>query len=95
MPETSPLPAPSTGRLLAGALPAILLILVYLWLADGVLAWMLASSLGHLVGNASLLLWGFGIVLAIPALWLSWQLCRVAVEGEREAIQSMRSGERA
>ena len=95
MPDTSSSPAPGTGRLIAGALPAILLILVYLWLADGVLTWMLASSLGHLMGNGTLLLWGVGICLAIPALWLSWQVCRVALTGEREALEAMRGAERA
>jgi hypothetical protein len=88
MPKTSSFtqPAIPTGRIIAGALPAILLLLCYLWLADGIITWMLSSILVSFIGHGGAVMTAVGVIFALPALYLSWQTCRTAIAGERDAL---------
>ena len=71
------------GSAVLNALPAIALLMLYLWIAVGLIpfGFLILGVSGQYIALAIF------IVLAIPGVWLSMQIIRLSIAAERDMLE--------
>lgn len=85
VPDAAPAPRIVTFATVAAALGIILLVVPEIWVAAAALVWALGSLLHlDLIVEAAI-----ALLVAVPALWATWQVARMAFDAETDPANAV------